>query len=123
MENGIKTNHVRFYSLATIYIINTTIFNERVIFSFRGYKGDDYFIAGCSIEHPDIPKDKKIVRAWNGPGGQMVRPIPNEPDKCELIWLMDCEYNGWIPSSILEIAMPFAQTQFVDCARELAKTL
>ena len=73
--------------------------------------------------YDDIPKDKKIVRAWNGPGGQMVRPIPNEPDKCELFWLMDCEYNGWIPSSILEIAMPFAQTQFVDCARELAKTL
>ena len=59
----------------------------------QGYKGKDYLQAGCSIEHPDVPKDKKIVRAWNGPGGQLVREIPGESDKCEIYWLMDCEYN------------------------------
>lgn len=89
----------------------------------KGYKGDDYFQAGCSIDYPSIPKDKNIVRAWNGPGGQMIRPIPGEPDKCELYWLLDCEYNGWILSSILAVAMPFAQIQFVECVRELAKTI
>ena len=89
----------------------------------KGYKGNDYFQAGCSIEHPDVPKDKKIVRAWNGPGGQLVRAIPGEPDKCELYWLMDCEYNGWIMASILAIAMPHAQLDFIECVKELAKTL
>ena len=89
----------------------------------QGYKGKDYLQAGCSIEHPDVPKDKKIVRAWNGPGGQLVREIPGESDKCEIYWLMDCEYNGWIMSSILTIAMPVAQLDFIECVRELAKTL
>ena len=89
----------------------------------QGYKGKDYFQAGCSIEYPDAPKDKNIVRAWNGPGGQMIRPISGDPEKCELYWLMDCEYNGWILSSILAIAMPSAQMMFVECVKNLAKTL
>jgi hypothetical protein len=53
----------------------------------------------------------------------VVRPIPNDPNSCEFIWLMDCEYKGWIPGSILEIAMPMAQLQFVDCVRKLAQKL
>lgn len=89
----------------------------------RGYKGDAYIQAGCSVEYPDAPKDSKIVRAWNGPGGQMVKPIPGEPNKCELYWLMDCEYNGMIPSSVLSLAMPLAQLQFIECVRGLVKTL
>ena len=89
----------------------------------KGYIGKDYLQAGCSIEHPDAPKNENLVRAWNGPGGQMVRIIPSDPNKCELYWLMDCKYNGWILPSILAIAMPIAQTQFVECVREMVKTL
>jgi hypothetical protein len=62
-------------------------------------------------------------RAWNGPGAQVVRPLANDANSCEFIWLMDCEYKGWIPSSILELAMPIAQLQFVDCVRKLALKL
>ena len=50
----------------------------------------------------------------------MVRPLANDPSSCEFIWLMDCEYKGWIPNSILDLAMPVAQLQFVDCVRKLA---
>ena len=38
-----------------------------------------------------------------------------------LRWLMDCEYKGWIPKSVLDFAMPFAQMQFVESVRDLAK--
>ena len=64
-----------------------------------------------------------FLRAWNGPGAQVVRPVPGDPNSCEFIWLMDCEYKGWIPNSILEIAMPMAQLQFVECVRKLAEKL
>ena len=53
----------------------------------------------------------------------MVRPIPGEPNKCQVFWLLDCDYNGMIPSHIMEIAMPLAQIQFADCIRKLAKTI
>ena len=90
---------------------------------YRGTKGDAFIQAGYSVKYPDAPKDSKIVRAWNGPGGQMVKPISGEANKCELYWLMDCEYNGMIPSSVLSLAMPLAQLQFVECVRSLARTL
>lgn len=93
------------------------------ILTFKcGFFGDAYLQAGASLDY-DYPKDPKIVRAWNEPGGQCIRPIPGVSDACEFIWLLDCEYNGWIPKSVLELAMPQAQLQFVDCVRKLAKTL
>ena len=64
-----------------------------------------------------------IFSAWNGPGGQTVRPFPGDETKSEFTWLMDCEYKGWIPSSILDMAMPVAQMQFVECVRKMAATL
>lgn len=33
---------------------------------------------------------------------------------------MDCDYKGMIPSSIVEIAMPSAQLQMVECIKKLA---
>ncbi|XP_059089421.1 stAR-related lipid transfer protein 3-like [Tigriopus californicus] len=93
------------------------------IFIFKNeYKGDAYVQGGCSVDIPG-PKSSKVVRAWNGPGAQIVRPIPGKDNECEFIWLMDCEYKGWIPSSILDLAMPVAQLQFVDCVRKLAKDI
>ena len=89
----------------------------------RGYKGEVFISAGCSIDYPDAPQDSKIVRAWNGPGGQMIKPIAGEANKCELYWLMDCEYKGMIPASVLSLAMPLAQLQFIECVREMAKAL
>lgn len=85
-------------------------------------RGNTWMEGGVSVEYPG-PKTSKIVRAWNHPGGQLVRSISGSPNKCEFTWLMNCEFRGWIPGSILEIAMPQAQIQFVACVRELAKTL
>jgi len=86
-----------------------------------GFKDDIFVQAGCSIDYPDGPKNSKVVRAWNGPTGTVVKPLPD--GKCEFRWLMDCEYKGWIPTSILEMALPLAQMQYIDCVRDMAKTL
>ena len=32
-------------------------------------------------------------------------------------------FQGWMPQRVLDIAMPIAQTQFIDCVRDLAKKL
>jgi len=85
------------------------------------YKGDVYVQAGRSVDMPGAPTTPKAVRAENGLTGTVVKPLPN--GKTEFRWLMDCEYKGWIPSGILEIAMPIAQMDFLGCVRKMAKTL
>ena len=88
-----------------------------------GYKNDAYLQAACSIEYPGIEKDKKMVRAWNYPAGLLLKPITDEPNKCEILWILDCDLKGWLPASMVSMAMPFMQMQFVESIRELAKTL
>ena len=88
-----------------------------------GYKNDAYLQAACSVEYPGLEKVKGMVRAWNYPGGLMVKPIPNEPNKSEFHWLIDCDLKGWLPASMVSMAMPFMQMQYVTSIRELAKTL
>jgi len=85
-----------------------------------GPTGEIFVMGGKSMDYPDAPTVKKIVRAINGPGCQMVIPIEGEEDQCEVIWLMDCDFKGWMPGNILDIAMPVAQTQFFDSLRKLA---
>ena len=88
-----------------------------------GYKNDAYLQAACSIEYPGLEKMKNMVRAWNYPGGLMVKPIINEPGKSEFHWLIDCDLKGWLPASMVSLAMPFMQMQYVESIRELAKAL
>jgi len=64
-----------------------------------------------------------FCRAVNGAGCQVVTPIAENDNMCEFMWLMDCDYKGWMPQSVLDIAMPVAQTQFIDSVRKLAEKL
>jgi len=87
-----------------------------------GHKDEIYVRAGCSIEHPSRPEDQaKVVRAWNGPTGITIKSLPD--GKCEFRWLMDCDYRGMIPTTVMEMAMPIAAMEFAQCHRELAATL
>jgi len=88
-----------------------------------GYEGDDFVMGGKSVEFENGPKNSKIVRAINGPGCQMVKPCPEEPNSCIFVWLMDCEYKGMMLQSILDIALPIAQTSFVECIKKLGTKL
>jgi len=53
----------------------------------------------------------------------MILPVTGDANSCTFIWLMDCDYKGWMPQSVLDIAMPIAQTQFIDCLKKLAQKL
>jgi len=53
----------------------------------------------------------------------MIAPVAADPNSSTFIWLMDCDYKGWMPQSVLDIAMPIAQTQFIECLKKLAQKL
>ena len=88
-------------------------------------RGNTWMQGGISVDYADGPKSpENVVRAWNHPGGQVVKPDPNgDENKCEFMWLMNIEFKGKLPATIAEMAMPQAQIQFVECVRKLAKTL
>ena len=83
-------------------------------------KNGTFSMGGMSVEVADKPEQKGRVRAVHGPGCQMVQPVEGKPGKSNFIWLMDCDYKGMVPSSIIEIAMPSAQLQMIECIKKLA---
>ena len=83
-----------------------------------------------------------VCRAINGAGCQMVTPCVEDENMSEFVWLMDCDYKvrlshlpfhtsadtfrmlqGWLLQRVLDIAMPIAQTTFVECVRNLPKKM
>ena len=46
------------------------------------HKGNEWMEGGCSVDYPG-PTSSKFVRAWNGPTGQYVRPLPNPQKVCK----------------------------------------
>ena len=82
-------------------------------------KNGTFTMGGMSVEVADKPEQKGRVRAVHGPGCQMVQPVEGESGKSNFIWLMDCDYKGMVPSSIIEIAMPSAQLQMIECISKL----
>ena len=90
------------------------------VYGFKTMTKDNTFvIGGMSVEMADQPEQKGRVRAVHGPGCQIVHPVEGEAGKTKFTWLMDCDYKGMIPNSIIEIAMPTAQLQMVDCISKL----
>lgn len=85
------------------------------------HDGQSWVMAGRSVEYSEAPVASGIVRAVNGPGLQMVTPL--EDDTCEIVWLMDCEYKGMMLQKIVDVAMPMAQTSYIECVKELAAKL
>ena len=68
-----------------------------VYVSKKAYKGQVFVMGGRSVEFKEAPSSSKIVRAVNGAGCQMVSPT-EDPNVVELLWLMDCDYRGMIPT-------------------------
>lgn len=79
--------------------------------------GGVHIMGGRSVDLAEEPEVSGKVRAIHGPGCQIVK---EEGDGCRFTWLMDCDYRGMIPSSVVELAMPTAQLQMIECIRALA---
>ena len=89
------------------------------VFGAKTVKQEDRFIiGGLSVESEEAPVGGR-VRAIHGPSCQIVAVLPGEPARSHYTWLMDCDYRGLIPSSILNIAMPIAQTKMIESINNL----
>lgn len=47
-------------------------------------RGNEWMQGGVSVDYPG-PKSSKIVRAWNNPGGQFIRPVEGNPNKVLMV--------------------------------------
>ena len=73
-------NNVRISYQITTEAAGGMVSARDFIFIYKNGRRDGTWMeGGCSVDYPG-PKDKKIVRAWNYPGGQFIRPA-SDPNK------------------------------------------
>jgi hypothetical protein len=61
------------------------------------------WIAGYGLEeHSMVPKRSRYVRGMNGPGGYVIAPIPGQPERCDVCWILNADLRGWVPRGIVD---------------------
>ena len=79
---------------------------------------------GCSISLDSHPASPDYVRAWQYPTGMVVRPTntsSTSSNLTEFSWILQCDFSGSLPPSLLNLAMPYAIKLFVNSLRKRAK--
>ena len=76
---------------------------------------------GCSISLDSHPASPNYVRAWQYPTGMVVTTCSSSPNLTEFCWILQCDFSGSLPPSLLNLAMPYAIKLFVNSLRKRAK--
>ena len=89
---------------------------------------DGCFVAGgCSLDFPGLNDDKDeeiVVRAHHYPGCIVVRPIPGGSKRvCTVQWLLESDYGGWVPSCVVNRALPFSQIMTLQSMKEAIEAM
>ena len=78
--------------------------------------GSTFIAGGCSAEHKEYPVTSNRVRAWQFPTCMTVAPVTE--DSSMFTWLLQCDFGGLLPLSILNAVMPYAIGLFISSLRK-----
>ena len=56
---------------------------------------------GSSVEHEARPRSDEWTRSELQIGGWALEPIPNEPGKTKVVFVVQCALGGWVPGWIM----------------------
>lgn len=81
-------------------------------------RGSTCFLAGMSTQHPNMPVQRGVVRAENGPTCIVMRPCAEDPNKTKFTWLLNIDLKGWIPKTIINKVLSQTQVDFANHLRQ-----
>jgi len=70
-------------------------------FSYVTKQDKKTILAMASCSHPACPKEKGITRAKMYESGFIIEPLPDEPAKCSLVYVLKIDVGGYLPHSLL----------------------
>ncbi|XP_048186249.1 steroidogenic acute regulatory protein, mitochondrial [Perognathus longimembris pacificus] len=83
-------------------------------------RGSTCVLAGMATQFGEMPEQKGVIRAEQGPTCMVLRPLAGSPSKTKLTWLLSIDLKGWLPKTIINQVL--SQTQ-MDFANHLRKHL
>uniref|UniRef100_H3CEJ1 Steroidogenic acute regulatory protein, mitochondrial n=2 Tax=Tetraodon nigroviridis TaxID=99883 RepID=H3CEJ1_TETNG len=85
-------------------------------------RGSTCFLAGTSTQHPNMPEQKGLVRAENGPTCIVMKPCSGDPTRTQFTWLLNMDLKGWIPKTIINRVLSQTQVDFAQHLRHRMAT-
>ncbi|XP_062516962.1 stAR-related lipid transfer protein 5-like isoform X2 [Corticium candelabrum] len=70
------------------------------------------FIKAESTDHPQCPPESNHVRGTNLTSGLVCLPMPGEPNRTKLVFLIQSILGGMLPTALVESAMPASIIKF-----------
>ncbi|XP_037537079.1 steroidogenic acute regulatory protein, mitochondrial [Nematolebias whitei] len=80
-------------------------------------RGSTCFLAGMSTKHAQMPEQKGLIRAENGPTCIVMKPCAEDPNKTKFTWLLSIDLKGWIPKTIINRMLSQTQVEFASHLR------
>lgn len=65
---------------------------------YKDEKTGSHFVATRSFDHPEYPEQPRCVRAKALISGFIIRPVPGDEEKCELVTIMHFDLGGNVPA-------------------------
>lgn len=108
-------------NIAHVISNGASLVSSRDFVSLRSWRktGDAFVHSSISVTHPDMPETTQYVRADQGFCTYLMKPLPNEKNKCQLEWLMHTNLKGWLPQYVIDKALWFAMINHVTSIRSL----
>ncbi|XP_061673213.1 steroidogenic acute regulatory protein, mitochondrial isoform X1 [Syngnathoides biaculeatus] len=85
-------------------------------------RGSACFLAGTATRHPNMPEQRGVVRAENGPTCIVLKPSNEDPTKTKFTWLLNIDLKGWIPKTIINKVLSQTQVDFANHLRQRMAT-
>ncbi|VDI73756.1 stAR-related lipid transfer protein 5-like isoform X2 [Mytilus galloprovincialis] len=64
-----------------------------------------------SVDHTN-GQENGHVRGWNWPCGMIVHKVPDNPNKCKLVSLIQPDIKGMVPKNLTDAAIPGSMAEF-----------
>ncbi|XP_024884666.1 steroidogenic acute regulatory protein-like [Temnothorax curvispinosus] len=82
-------------------------------------KCDNYYItAGVSVHTASVKIRPNMTRGENGISCFATEELPDEVNKCRFTWILNTDFKGWIPKTVVDRSLSTGLIDFMTYLRE-----
>ncbi|XP_071558955.1 steroidogenic acute regulatory protein-like [Temnothorax nylanderi] len=82
-------------------------------------KCDNYYItAGVSVHTASVKVRPNMIRGENGISCFATEELPDEANKCRFTWILNTDFKGWIPKTVVDTSLSLGLINFMTYLRE-----
>ncbi|KYN07617.1 PREDICTED: steroidogenic acute regulatory protein-like [Cyphomyrmex costatus] len=89
-----------------------------VILRHRKKYGNYYITSGVSVSTASVEVRPNMTRGENGISCFATEELPDEASKCRFTWILNTNFKGWIPQTVVDKSLSTGLVNFMTYLRE-----